>query len=1067
MKTSLLKTTLLVAALCLVGGGKALAQSKPTAGVEVAAGDYYIYNIGADRYLTHGTSYNTHATVDGAGEVITTTLSNGAYTLHFASQSDGTVLGTDNYVDKASSNQYYTTWTFSPVTLDGYTNVYQIKSASNTYLYWAGGSGQWGNEALTAEDISSIAANNTYWLLIPKATREAYSDASETNPVDATWRIANPDFERFNGDSYNGWAAKYFAGQSNGTAGTVAYFCEHWTGQWNSTVGSGDKGTLYDDDITQTLTYLPAGKYTLSANTWAQNQYDTSISEITGVTFYAGTSSVALNAAASTTPTTLEFTTTGGDVAIGVKIASTNASWVGFDNVRLTYYGATEDQLKAGYESALAAAKNAQSSSDYTNVTGTEKTALDNAISTYGDVTDATQYQTAISALNEATEAFVAAKDSYDAYAVQKAIADKLGATYNVTVNSADDIVAALQTLNVAEYNVSATYTDVTSSLDKDWDATLGSGSGQHWSGSGSYQDSNGTDVSKSITKTISLPAGTYILKAAGRGNANATVTMEANGTTVTFPSLGDTGYGINTSGAADYNSADTYANDNKGRGWQWRFIPVTLTAETEITVTVKASTSGWGWFSFSDFAILADATTAANLSASAAEYTALNNAINAVSGYVIGFEKDEYAPYNNVDAVKALAAAQAIDQKATNTSSAVTSATSALTNAKWTANIDEVNAVYDGTLATATVSVKSGDANAAMQALGWSANGESYRLVLGDATTYPALSQTTDGRAVFTWGGTFKYGETAGYTMPLKANTKYQITFKYCGWTGANNSFGVSVLDSNGKGLETTTYEKASNGPQTAGAFISVRKVFTTGDAGNYILSMIPNGNSTFADVSIIKAVADEVAFEETETEAPKASEYANVTLNRSFAQGWNSIVLPFETTPAALGADEAAEYKGTEGTTINFSKVTTLAANTPYLVYFASAKTDATVFDGVKIDPATELTVSDGNNQFDFVGTYTANPTISEGDYIVVSNGIQMAAGGNKLNAFRAFFKAKSATAKAMSISIDGNVVTGINAVSADELDDAPAYNLAGQRVGKSYKGVIVKNGKKVIRK
>lgn len=45
-------------------------------------------------------------------------------------------------------------------------------------------------------------------------------------------------------------------------------------------------------------------------------------------------------------------------------------------------------------------------------------------------------------------------------------------------------------------------------------------------------------------------------------------------------------------------------------------------------------------------------------------------------------------------------------------------------------------------------------------------------------------------------------------------------------------------------------------------------------------------------------------------------------------------------------------------------------------------------------------------------------------------------------------------------------GNTTTGINALTT-ETDSQAAYNLAGQRVGKDYKGVVVKNGKKYINK
>ena len=42
-----------------------------------------------------------------------------------------------------------------------------------------------------------------------------------------------------------------------------------------------------------------------------------------------------------------------------------------------------------------------------------------------------------------------------------------------------------------------------------------------------------------------------------------------------------------------------------------------------------------------------------------------------------------------------------------------------------------------------------------------------------------------------------------------------------------------------------------------------------------------------------------------------------------------------------------------------------------------------------------------------------------------------------------------------------------TGINVVNVDNAanDNAPAYNLSGIRVGKDYKGIVIKNGRKII--
>ena len=46
--------------------------------------------------------------------------------------------------------------------------------------------------------------------------------------------------------------------------------------------------------------------------------------------------------------------------------------------------------------------------------------------------------------------------------------------------------------------------------------------------------------------------------------------------------------------------------------------------------------------------------------------------------------------------------------------------------------------------------------------------------------------------------------------------------------------------------------------------------------------------------------------------------------------------------------------------------------------------------------------------------------------------------------------------------------NDPTGINEISNGTLNaNAPIYNLAGQRVGKDYKGVVIQNGKKFIKK
>lgn len=56
-------------------------------------------------------------------------------------------------------------------------------------------------------------------------------------------------------------------------------------------------------------------------------------------------------------------------------------------------------------------------------------------------------------------------------------------------------------------------------------------------------------------------------------------------------------------------------------------------------------------------------------------------------------------------------------------------------------------------------------------------------------------------------------------------------------------------------------------------------------------------------------------------------------------------------------------------------------------------------------------------------------------------------------------------SAKANSISIAVENATVTAIKGISVAEEKNAPAFNLAGQRVAKSYKGIVIRNGKKVI--
>lgn len=77
------------------------------------------------------------------------------------------------------------------------------------------------------------------------------------------------------------------------------------------------------------------------------------------------------------------------------------------------------------------------------------------------------------------------------------------------------------------------------------------------------------------------------------------------------------------------------------------------------------------------------------------------------------------------------------------------------------------------------------------------------------------------------------------------------------------------------------------------------------------------------------------------------------------------------------------------------------------------------------------------------------------------------QKAKAGQKVSAGKAYLRLTEASALDF-IAFDDDTTTGINQATSDgtSATSAPAYNLNGQRVGTSYRGIIIQNGKKVRR-
>lgn len=209
-------------------------------------------------------------------------------------------------------------------------------------------------------------------------------------------------------------------------------------------------------------------------------------------------------------------------------------------------------------------------------------------------------------------------------------------------------------------------------------------------------------------------------------------------------------------------------------------------------------------------------------------------------------------------------------------------------------------------------------------------------------------------------------------------------------------------------------------------------------------------------------------------------------ITIKRDFvADNPHTLYLPF--TMDAMTYGTFYTYGGYDNGTVTFNELTdaTTTVNTPYL--FKPKASGTIVIDGsitveanttqgeAQIDNETNNeTDADANGRF--IGVYEKKTFTAEeagkGIYYGWTNGKFMRAGENaKVDACRAYLKLPEKTAGRAPASLsvkfdgDGTTVIGTAKSGADGGTEAPVYNLQGQRVGASYKGLVIKNGRKVI--
>lgn len=207
-------------------------------------------------------------------------------------------------------------------------------------------------------------------------------------------------------------------------------------------------------------------------------------------------------------------------------------------------------------------------------------------------------------------------------------------------------------------------------------------------------------------------------------------------------------------------------------------------------------------------------------------------------------------------------------------------------------------------------------------------------------------------------------------------------------------------------------------------------------------------------------------------------ASTGSNVSYDRTFTNGQPStICLPF-----ALTADELAKVgkaytlSAVRDSKATFTPVTAIEAYKPYLLIPSDGgKLLENIVAPKDITAPTEAKTS-VSGSYSFVGTLQAKESVKQKGMEIYGFSAKdgkfvHASDKASIDAFRAYIAVPSTalpTAASRSIDIDFGGTTGINEIqNAQSSSAAATYDVAGKRVGKNYKGVVIRNGKKMIQK
>ena len=1058
--------------------------------------DYFLYNAAEGKFLgTLKEGWGTQAALTEHGIPFTVTLADGKYRLdsHTYNSKDSHFFG-GTYVDSNAADLYIVPLNdgkFSISTADG--SAFVTANTTNTVV------------ANTAATANSVLAQ---WYFVRKTDREsAFANATNASPVDATFYIGDPDFSR------NHIIQLLQNGQTTQNPGNETY-------PWQYTVSNyhfkgGVDGNMCAETyqngggkIYQTLNNVRNGKYIVKCqgfrNTSAASYLYANDEKVELATLNANDE----NTAASMTGASNAFTAgqynnelpvyvTDGTLTIGIENAASN--WACFDNFELYYYGPIiGGEAEKLPETAMTANKwyyyDVPVNGDY-----------DLTVTTLNDIVYTTDGTILMENESSVTDHFGSASEvalTEGRYYVKSASAQILAFaphsfSYEVgeaTLSVADGGYTQSQTFTVTFPNATTNDPEGVAALVENSTATVNGSEVALTAVEGGFSLDLGT-LTPGTDYTIAIPAGVY-------GYGSGDTYNEAINLTIHTPAVFD----------GEYCLLDAANKLFLGRGAAWGTeavvdkygIPFNLVTDaTGVSSIEFVDWTGVYLFKTNDNGMFTDNTSTGWQFVKVTDnvYT-LKSATGDLYAKV---DDGTYGKYVHAVEGAANATAWTLVTKAQRDEAIAAYPKENLKNVVTAAGLLSAAMAYMAANHITDIEVAATDYV-----------NDNYQEV--DCTSLIGTATFNGNRGDWTWnqvrghdnqpayGANFAevWNATGSFTQTIdKANLPagiYKLTVQGYERRKDNNTATAlynagynlvsTYLAANGEQVRFTDWNEVAGKPTNTGDAVTA---FNNGEAVNTVFVYLDGNTDLTITVKkpnyiwdcwaifnnfTLTRYDDKVVIDEAADYTPKAYDRAYVELKRTIkADTWNTFVVPFEISneelKGAFGENvEVAEYSedadanNGDNSTVEFNKMENpeIAANTPVLLKTPITGTSYTFFERT-------ITIGDakveGNAHFDFVGTYAASTIIAEGDYFIGSNQLWKSEGNTTIAGTRAYIKAKESGegARIAKFFINGNQATAIEGLEVVGTDNGKIYNLNGQEVKATKKGLYIQNGKKVV--